>query len=170
MQMRIFHESVCVGRHLGEKYVWDGRVRSPDEERAEVERAEAEDEMRPNRPYYLLAYPWYQAWRDHVERGGSRPPAINNTELVDPEHATDQISVRRGLASDYDYRIVPGAVWQRFSSWYGGGPEIKRLAIRAGTQLVVDLFPVEIDVRNEEHFQWTMSLASSNTFSMVRHW
>jgi ubiquitin C-terminal hydrolase len=165
--LKAFHMSMCEAQHLGEKYAWDGTALSPQEERSEIEEATANDKMVANRPYFVLSYPWYGAWREYAEKGGSKPPQIDNAELLDSE--SEMETVRKGLLVNYDYIVVPGQVWQRFAAWYGGGPEIMRPAIRLGTSLVVDLYPVEVTAIHEgKHI--TIPLSASNGFRMVRHW
>ena len=168
--MKAYHDSMCVAKHLGAKYVWDGVTLALDDEKREIENIFSSDLIEANRPYYVLSFAWLQAWREYASGAGARPPPINNTELIESQGDDDEVQVRKGLAENYDYTIVPGAVWQRFKAWYGGGPEIQRLAIRAGTKLVVDLFPVEVLSRTPEYGEVRLMLASSNTFSLVRHW
>ncbi len=96
----------------------------------------------------MLNEAWFAAWCDYsllvLEKNkglrekpgprGARPPAIDNTELVDealtlPESRV--VSVRKGLTERYDYLVVPPLVWLRLVAWYGGGPPIKRVVIRS---------------------------------------
>ncbi|CAE7728106.1 Usp15, partial [Symbiodinium pilosum] len=67
-----------------------------------------------------------------------RPGEIDNRDLLEVGSAT---AMKRSLSEHADYEIVPEDAWDLLYEWYGGGPPIKRRAIReANGGVMVELF------------------------------
>ncbi len=160
-----YHASECVRQ---EPYLWPaGPPMTWEQERDDIGAAMAKGQVRQvNQPFFVVSFPWLSSWREYASGGGKRPPPINNSDLLEENKVA---SIRKGIAPNYDYEIVPGPVWQRLHAWYGGGPSILRRVVRSGTLLMVDLYPVTITFKHEQNLV-TTSLASNNTGRMMRHW
>eukprot|EP01113_Clastostelium_recurvatum_P027009 TRINITY_DN3249_c1_g1_i3.p1 TRINITY_DN3249_c1_g1~~TRINITY_DN3249_c1_g1_i3.p1 ORF type:complete len:987 (+),score=255.30 TRINITY_DN3249_c1_g1_i3:114-3074(+) len=97
--------------------------------------------------WYVISYKWYRLWKEYVgldtvkegsapngTTGGTEPDSIENNDIVSPLPGTSpaDVRLRNNLQEDYDYAIVPDAVWMQLVLWYGGGPAISRKVIQEG--------------------------------------
>ena len=141
------------------------------EERAEVDAAAAHgNPTLVNQAFFVLSWPWFAAWREWACGGATRPPPINNGDLLEQGGSEGEGAVlRRGLVEKYDYVLVAAGVWQRLVAWYGGGPAIMRRVVRDRTTPVIDLYPITLKYSWEGR-DYRITLAGANIFRIARHW
>ncbi|KAJ0042841.1 hypothetical protein Pint_18464 [Pistacia integerrima] len=124
--------------------------------------------------FSLVNYRWWQHWIDYVNQdqannatdvlsslehcnsaGSStlkRPSGIDNSDLINDAASEDSSAgndIHDTLLEGRDYVLLPQAVWNRFHSWYGGGPTLARKAISSGlsqTELTVEVYPLRLQL------------------------
>jgi ubiquitin carboxyl-terminal hydrolase 4/11/15 len=95
---------------------------------------------------YVVASSWFKSWQTYCnESGAEKPDEIDNTPILiktaevvvasgDKQTEGFEPQLRVGLADPDDYVLVSEFEWKLLSQWYGGGPEIKRVAISEGNE------------------------------------
>ncbi|KAJ0099669.1 hypothetical protein Patl1_21108 [Pistacia atlantica] len=124
--------------------------------------------------FSLVNCRWWQHWIDYVNQdqpnnatdvlsslehcnsaGSStlkRPSGIDNSDLINDAASEDTSAgndIHDTLLEGRDYVLLPQAVWNRFHSWYGGGPTLARKAISSGlsqTELTVEVYPLRLQL------------------------
>lgn len=121
---------------------------SPEQQKTIIKDLMDNTKMKEGQEWYVVEFKWYQVWKFYVNydgdnQGGSRPEPIDNTPLLEQPN-TDKL--RMGLREEYDYVVVPKVVWEKWQTWYGGGPKIMRQVITTGVSLKyrVDLYPISL--------------------------
>uniref|UniRef100_A0A7S1TTF1 Ubiquitinyl hydrolase 1 n=1 Tax=Phaeomonas parva TaxID=124430 RepID=A0A7S1TTF1_9STRA len=105
--------------------------------------------------YHVISFRWWQAWvqytgyeepqEDTMDTSGERPGPLNAAELVSP---TFEAELKPALVEDYDYKLLPLAVYNKLEGWYGAEqPRFQRTAINRASQpglvdVIVELYPV----------------------------
>ncbi|KAK4322970.1 hypothetical protein Pmani_006294 [Petrolisthes manimaculis] len=84
----------------------------------------------------------------------SRPPAIDNSPLVEPN--TSKVTLLTGeggrlkrtvpLVQGRDFVLVPDSLWKALQQWYGGTPALPRQVIhgRCSSEVELELYPVTL--------------------------
>ena len=71
----------------------------------------------------------------------------NDDMDVDAHSVPVKAQIRRDVVVDRDFVLVPKQVWEKFSTWYGGGPAIARKTVSLGIHSKkVELWPVTLNV------------------------
>ncbi|CAH1801921.1 unnamed protein product [Owenia fusiformis] len=106
-----------------------------------------------------------------------RPAAIDNTQLVVPNTSKIMILTNEGgrlkptLVQDKDFQIMPQAVWDALSSWYGGAPSMPRTVIQdmnKKTEPKLELYPIQVKfLRHQTQQQRAPNATTSFTGMMA---
>ncbi|KAJ3671901.1 hypothetical protein LUZ60_007980 [Juncus effusus] len=141
---------------------------TPEEERLLIrDIISAESDSKENDTFFLITHKWWQSWLDYVNQDSSststngsheigssrRPSAIDNSNLID-EATSEEVSnvemeLHDTLVEGRDYILLPQQVWEKFQSWYGGGPVIPRKAINTGlsqADLAIEVYPLRLQL------------------------
>ncbi|XP_071551468.1 ubiquitin carboxyl-terminal hydrolase 32 isoform X3 [Panulirus ornatus] len=84
----------------------------------------------------------------------SRPPAIDNSPLVEPNTSKVMLLTGEGgrlkrsvpLVQSRDFVLVPDSLWKALQQWYGGAPALPRQVIhgRSSGEVELELYPVTL--------------------------
>ncbi|XP_069942662.1 ubiquitin carboxyl-terminal hydrolase 32 isoform X2 [Cherax quadricarinatus] len=84
----------------------------------------------------------------------SRPPAIDNSPLVEPNTSKVMLLTGEGgrlkrnvpLVQGRDFVLVPDSLWKALQQWYGGAPALPRQVIhgRSSGEVELELYPVTL--------------------------
>ncbi|XP_027228164.1 ubiquitin carboxyl-terminal hydrolase 32 isoform X2 [Penaeus vannamei] len=84
----------------------------------------------------------------------SRPPAIDNSPLVEPNTSKVMLLTGEGgrlkrnvpLVQGRDFVLVPDSLWKALQQWYGGSPALPRQVIhgRSSGEVELELYPVTL--------------------------
>ncbi|XP_042222314.1 ubiquitin carboxyl-terminal hydrolase 32-like isoform X6 [Homarus americanus] len=84
----------------------------------------------------------------------SRPPAIDNSPLVEPNTSKVMLLTGEGgrlkrnvpLVQGRDFVLVPDTLWKALQQWYGGAPALPRQVIhgRSSGEVELELYPVTL--------------------------
>ena len=114
----------------------------------------------PGELYFIISKNWMQAWRNYVRfnseeevyddaaqnirnrstsyKSGARPIEISNLAIIDP---LCNVRLLPNLRENNEFEILCKGAWNDFHKWYGGGPEIARVAVKDGEITYVDIYP-----------------------------
>ena len=147
-------------------------VPSPLSERKIIQTAQKDLEpLKYGQGVFLLSTKWWEVWKkyvaydrpviDQIEESvgefsnvrpanrqttvivGDKPVEIDNSGLVEP---ANKLVLRRGLRAKQDFVVLSEDAWGELYSWYGGGPELRRVVHREGGLLAVELYPLVANV------------------------
>ena len=82
--------------------------------------------LEPGEPAYAISLPWFRKWKKYVdfdEKNAeeiSRPGPIDNTAF-----STEDLKIKEKSILNFDFDVIPKAIWDTLFSWYSGGPVIE---------------------------------------------
>lgn len=117
---------------------------SAEEQRAQLQVLLDEEFMEAGATWFPVSFKWWSVLSAFIALGegtvssGVPPSAMNNSDIQDESLP---LALRKGVAENYDYKLVGPNTWAKLQEWYGGGPAFPRKVIMRGVQESVELFP-----------------------------
>lgn len=97
---------------------------SPEQQVQIIKDLERTTTLSPDAPAHLISHYWLATWKDSV--GYNVQPSGRTVHPVDNDNLLSEGKLRQDIAEGVDFDIITEPVWEKFQTWYTGGPDIPR--------------------------------------------
>jgi hypothetical protein len=113
---------------------------------------EKQQQLKVGDAWFLISSKWWADWAGYAGYGGvaktagnTRPPQIDNTDLLAEVAMAGLCVLRSGVREYTDYMLVPEQAWDYLRGIYGAAQSLRRLVVdRGGSEMVIEMYPLII--------------------------
>lgn len=132
----------------------------------------ANSEIKPGSQWHVVSMKWFNSWQSYVQIGlffmeeeipfklasrsltkSENPGIIDNTDIIDfeqtaiiltnPEQPDNKITLKKGIAENFDYILMPAPAYEFLYNIYNCSTDIKRYAIEINSAV----YQVEVTLK-----------------------